>query len=112
VPRLRGNQTARLISQYRGCVLRCVHAILGSLEAHRKRPRECLRATWSESRFSAAQRDYLPHIFKIRGRRLLYSHGIYALVGFTAFLLIVFGALQSAHHRDQHPLLPVTQQLQ
>jgi len=40
-----------------------------------------------------AQRDYLPHVFKIRGRRLLYSHGIYALVGFTAFLLIVFGGV-------------------
>src|SRR5271163_4208586 len=40
-----------------------------------------------------AQRDYLPHIFKIRGRRLLYSHGIYALVGFSAFLLIVFGGV-------------------
>ena len=37
-----------------------------------------------------ALRDYLPHVFKIRGRRLLYSHGIYALVGFTALLLIVF----------------------
>ncbi len=37
-----------------------------------------------------SQRDYLPHVFKIRGRRLLYSHGIYALVGFTALLLIVF----------------------
>jgi len=36
-----------------------------------------------------AQRDYLPHVFLIRGRRLLYSHGIYALVGFTALLLIV-----------------------
>jgi amino acid transporter len=35
-----------------------------------------------------AQRDYLPHVFLIRGRRLLYSHGIYALVGFTAVLLI------------------------
>ena len=35
--------------------------------------------------------DYLPHVFKIRGRRLLYSHGIVALVGFTALLLIVFG---------------------
>jgi amino acid transporter len=35
-----------------------------------------------------AQRDYLPHVFTIRGRRLLYSHGIYALVGFTALLLI------------------------
>ena len=37
--------------------------------------------------------DYLPHVFKIRGRRLLYSHGIYALVGFTALLLIVFGGV-------------------
>jgi len=40
-----------------------------------------------------AQRDYLPHVFKIRGRRLLYSHGVYALVGFTALLLIVFGGV-------------------
>jgi amino acid transporter len=40
-----------------------------------------------------AQRDYLPHVFKIRGRRLLYSHGIYALVGFTAFLLVLFGGV-------------------
>src|SRR5882757_6687643 len=37
-----------------------------------------------------AQRNYLPHVFQIRGRRLLYSHGIYALVGFTAALLIFF----------------------
>jgi amino acid transporter len=37
-----------------------------------------------------AQRDFLPHVFIIRGRRLLYSHGIFALVGFTALLLIVF----------------------
>jgi amino acid transporter len=37
-----------------------------------------------------AERDYLPHVFKIRGRRLLYSHGIYALVGFTALLLVLF----------------------
>jgi amino acid transporter len=37
-----------------------------------------------------AMSDYLPHVFKIRGRRLLYSHGIYALVGFTALLLIAF----------------------
>jgi amino acid transporter len=38
-----------------------------------------------------AMRDYLPHVFKIRGRRLLYSHGIVALVGFTAALLMAFG---------------------
>ena len=40
-----------------------------------------------------ADHDYLPHVFQIRGRRLLYSHGIYALVGFTALLLIVFGGV-------------------
>src|SRR3984885_12512774 len=40
-----------------------------------------------------AQRDYLPHVFQIRGRRLLYSHGIYALVGFTGVLLIIFGGV-------------------
>ena len=40
-----------------------------------------------------AMQDYLPHVFKIRGRRLLYSHGIVALVGFTATLLIVFGGI-------------------
>jgi amino acid transporter len=40
-----------------------------------------------------AMQDYLPHVFMIRGRRLLYSHGIVALVGFTAFLLIVFGGV-------------------
>jgi amino acid transporter len=37
-----------------------------------------------------ALRDYLPHVFMVRGRRLLYSHGIYALVGLTALLLILF----------------------
>lgn len=40
-----------------------------------------------------ALRNYLPHVFTIRGRRLLYSHGIYALVGFTGLLLIVFGGV-------------------
>ena len=40
-----------------------------------------------------ALHDYLPHVFLIRGRRLMYSHGIYALVGFTALLLIVFGGI-------------------
>ena len=33
---------------------------------------------------------FLPGVFIIRGRRLLYSHGIYALATFTAILLIVF----------------------
>jgi amino acid transporter len=40
-----------------------------------------------------AMHDYLPHVFVIRGRRLLYSHGIVALVGFTALLLIAFGGV-------------------
>ncbi len=40
-----------------------------------------------------AMHDYLPHVFKIRGRRLLYSHGIVALVGLTATLLIAFGGI-------------------
>ncbi len=40
-----------------------------------------------------ADTDHLPHVFKIRGRRLLYTHGIYALVGFTALLLILFGGV-------------------
>jgi amino acid transporter len=37
-----------------------------------------------------AGRDYLPHVFLIKGRRLLFSHGIYALTGFTAVILILF----------------------
>ena len=37
-----------------------------------------------------ATHDYLPHVFLLRGRRLLFSHGIYALTGFTALLLILF----------------------
>ena len=40
-----------------------------------------------------AMHDFLPHVFVIRGRRLLYSHGIVALVGFTAALLIIFGGI-------------------
>lgn len=34
--------------------------------------------------------DYMPHVFLLRGRRLLYSWGIYVLVALTAILLIVF----------------------
>ncbi|HTH53396.1 MAG TPA: APC family permease [Edaphobacter sp.] len=40
-----------------------------------------------------ATHDYLPHVFTLRGRRLLYSHGIYALTGFTAVILILFGGV-------------------
>lgn len=42
---------------------------------------------------SIATHDYLPHVFTLRGRRLLYSHGIYALTGFTAIILILFGGV-------------------
>ena len=37
-----------------------------------------------------ALHDFLPHVFILRGRRLLFSHGIYALTGFTALILILF----------------------
>ena len=37
-----------------------------------------------------AMHDYLPHVFILRGRRLLFSHGVYALTGFTALILITF----------------------
>jgi amino acid transporter len=39
---------------------------------------------------SIALDDYLPHVFFIRGRRLLYSYGIGALVAMTGLLLILF----------------------
>jgi amino acid transporter len=39
---------------------------------------------------SIAMHDYLPHVFILRGRRLLYSHGVYALTGFTGLILILF----------------------
>ncbi len=37
-----------------------------------------------------ALNNYLPHVFLLRGRRLLYSWGIYVLVALTALLLIIF----------------------
>ncbi len=37
--------------------------------------------------------DYMPHVFTLRGRRLLYSWGIYVLVALTALLLIIFGGV-------------------
>jgi amino acid transporter len=40
-----------------------------------------------------ALNNFLPHIFLLRGRRLLYSWGIYFLVGLTALLLILFGGV-------------------
>lgn len=40
-----------------------------------------------------AMDNYMPHVFLIRGRRLLYSWGIYVLVALTALLLVVFGGV-------------------
>jgi hypothetical protein len=40
-----------------------------------------------------ALNNFLPHIFLLRGRRLLYSWGIYVLVGLTALLLTIFGGV-------------------
>ena len=37
--------------------------------------------------------DYMPHVFLLRGRRLLYSWGIYVLVALTALLLVAFGGV-------------------
>ena len=39
---------------------------------------------------AVAMNDFLPHLFALRGRRLLYSAGIYWLVFLTACLLILF----------------------
>ena len=43
-----------------------------------------------------AIKDYLPHVFILKGRRLLFSHGIYALTGFTALILIVCDGVTDA----------------
>jgi hypothetical protein len=40
-----------------------------------------------------ALKGYLPHVFTLRGRRLLYSWGIYVLVALTGSLLILFGGV-------------------
>jgi amino acid transporter len=40
-----------------------------------------------------ALNNYMPHVFLLRGRRLLYSWGIYILVALTALLLIIFGGV-------------------
>ena len=40
-----------------------------------------------------ATNDFLPHVFTLRGRRLLYSWGVYVLVGLTGLLLTVFGGV-------------------
>jgi Amino acid permease len=39
---------------------------------------------------SIASNNYLPHVFRYRGRRLVYTYGILVLATLTALLLIVF----------------------
>jgi amino acid transporter len=40
-----------------------------------------------------AQDGFLPRVFASRGRRLVYSSGIYVLTGLSAFLLVIFGGI-------------------
>ena len=40
-----------------------------------------------------AEDGYLPHSFSTRGRRLVFSHGIYVLAFLAALLLVVFGGV-------------------
>ncbi|HUY81597.1 MAG TPA: APC family permease [Acidobacteriaceae bacterium] len=40
-----------------------------------------------------AEDNYLPHAFLLRGRRLLHSYGIYALVFLSTIILILFGGI-------------------
>src|SRR5216684_3055830 len=42
---------------------------------------------------AVAQNNYLPHSFATRGRRLVYSQGIYVLAGLAGLLLILFGGV-------------------
>jgi amino acid transporter len=40
-----------------------------------------------------AQNGYLPYGFAVRGRRLVYSYGVYVLAGLAATLLVIFGGV-------------------
>jgi hypothetical protein len=40
-----------------------------------------------------AQNGYLPYGFAVRGRRLVYSYGVYVLAGLAAALLAIFGGV-------------------
>lgn len=40
-----------------------------------------------------AEHNYLPHVFLLRGRRLLHSWGIYALVFLSTVILVLFGGI-------------------
>jgi hypothetical protein len=40
-----------------------------------------------------AQNGYLPYGFAVRGRRLVYSYGVYVLAGLAAAVLVIFGGV-------------------
>lgn len=40
-----------------------------------------------------ASHNFLPHVFLLRGRRLLHSHGIYALVFLSTIIIVLFGGI-------------------
>jgi len=40
-----------------------------------------------------AEKGYLPHAFVLRGRRLVFAQGVYALAVLTGLLLIIFGGV-------------------
>lgn len=42
---------------------------------------------------AVAQNNYMPHSFGYRGRRLVYSNGIFLLAALTAILLVIFGGV-------------------
>jgi amino acid transporter len=42
---------------------------------------------------AVAQNGYLPHLFTLRGRRLVYSQGIYILAFLAGSLLVIFGGV-------------------
>src|SRR6202163_2816934 len=47
---------------------------------------------------AVAHDGFLPHSFGFRGRRLVYSEGIYVLAVLSAILLVLFGGVRSEEH--------------
>jgi hypothetical protein len=78
----------RRLTQYRNLVRNRATSITDSAEQARKSfadfPRLCR---------AVAENRYLPYPFRLRGRRLVYSYGIYALVLLSGVLLIAFGGI-------------------
>jgi len=62
-------------------------SVLLALALRRQHKRLPISPAWTRP---IALHDYLPHVFVLRGRRLLFLHGIYALTGLTAVILTLF----------------------